>query len=100
MEIRKSPPLSDTEDLLIRLVSVVIGVNIWLGLWMLFNLPHSFAVIGGFASYMVAHGLTDMCAKLPATRRMGESRESYVRRRIGEFQHELAELESKKTYRG
>jgi len=100
MEIRKPPPLSDAEDLIVRLVSVVIGVNIWLGLWMLFNLPYSYSVIGGFVSYMVAHGLTDMCVKLPATRRMGESRESYLRRRIEAQQQELAELESKKTYRG
>lgn len=99
MDMQKSPPLSEVEDLLIRLVSVVIGLNVWLGLWMLFNLPYSYSVIGGFVSYMAAHGLTDMCAKLPATRRMGESRESYLRRRIGEFQHELAELEQKKGYR-
>lgn len=99
MSMQKSPPLSDAEDLIVRLVSVVIGVNIWLGLWMLFNLPYSYSVIGGFVSYMVVHSLTDMCAKSPVTRRMGESRESYLRRRMGEFQHELAKLEEKKTYR-
>lgn len=99
MNVEKSLPLSLGEELLIRFVSVVIGLNSWLGLWMLFNLPQSYAVIGGFAGYIACHIIAGACVSSPATQRLGEGREQYLRRRIGELQEVLAELEQKKGYR-
>ncbi len=100
MFVEKPLPLSPFEELVVRFASVIIGLNVWLGLWMLFNTPQAYAVLGGFASYIAFHLIAVGRLSSPATRRFDESRECYLRRRIGELQEVLAELEQKKGYRG
>lgn len=100
MIVEKPHPLSPAEELVVRLVSFIIGVNIWLGLWLIFSLPPSYSLIGAFAGYAAVHMISARYMGSPATSRLGESREWFLRRRISELRTELAELESKKTYRG